>query len=87
MLFVSFNSPKKYEGKVESSSVAYNRRETRYKRPLGWDPDRSWCHLHTSVKLLLVPAHDSMNIGGSILVSNAAAQSEDPWDATKKALR
>ena len=40
-----------YEGKVKSSSLAYNRRETRDKRPL--DPDRSWCHLHTSVTLLI----------------------------------
>ena len=33
-----------YEGKVKNSSLAYNRSETR-------DPYRSWCHLHTSVKL------------------------------------
>jgi hypothetical protein len=38
-----------YEDKVKSSSLAYNRRETRDKRPLGRDSDRSWCHLHTSV--------------------------------------
>ena len=41
----------KYEGKVKSSSLAYNRRETRDKRPLIRDPDRTWCHLHTNVKL------------------------------------
>ena len=29
----------KYEGKVKSSSLAYNRRKTRDKRPLGRDPD------------------------------------------------
>ena len=40
-----------YEGKMKSSSLSYNRRETRDKRPLGRDPDRSCCHLHTSVKL------------------------------------
>ena len=29
--------------------LAYNRRETRYKRSLSRDPDRNWCHSHTSV--------------------------------------
>ena len=43
-------------GQGESSSLAYNRRETWVKRPLGRDPDRSWCHLHTSVKLLQLTA-------------------------------
>ena len=32
--------------------LAYNRRETREKRLLDRDPDRSWFHHHTSVKLL-----------------------------------
>ena len=41
-----------YEGKVKSSSLAYNRHEP---RPLDRDPDRSWCHLHTS-KAFLVAA-------------------------------
>ena len=40
-----------YEGKVKSSSLAYNRRETRDKQPLVRDPGRSWCHFHNSVKL------------------------------------
>jgi hypothetical protein len=31
--------------------LAYNRCETRDKRPLGKDPDRSWCHRHTPVKV------------------------------------
>ena len=39
-----------YEDKVKSSSLAYNRSETRDKRPLGRDPGRSWCHLHARVK-------------------------------------
>ena len=38
-----------YEGGLKSSNLAYNRRETREKRPLGKDPDRSWCNLHTIV--------------------------------------
>ena len=33
------------------SDLAYNLRETQDKRPLGKDPDRSWCHRHTPVKL------------------------------------
>ena len=41
----------KYEDKAKSSSLAYNRRETRDKQPLGRDLDESWGHLHTSVKL------------------------------------
>ena len=36
---------------MKSSSLAYNQRETRDKRLLGRDPERSWCHLHISVKL------------------------------------
>ena len=32
--------------------LAYNRRETRDKWPLGWyAADKSWCHYHTKVKL------------------------------------
>ena len=31
----------KYQGKMKSYSLAYNRRDTRDKRPLGRDPDRS----------------------------------------------
>ena len=41
-----------HDNKVKSSSLAKNRRETRDKRPLDREPDRSWCHLHTSVKLV-----------------------------------
>ena len=67
-----------YVGKVKSCSLAYNRRETRDKRPLGRVPDRGWCHLHIGVKLfwsqLMAP------------YECAATQSMDPWAATKKAL-
>ena len=38
-----------YEGKVKSSRPCL--RETRDKRPLGKDQEKSWCHRHTSVKL------------------------------------
>ena len=47
-------------------NLAYNWPETWDKRLLGRDPDRSWCHIHTNVKLFFVTAHGSMNIGGSI---------------------
>ena len=30
--------------------LVYSRRESRDKRPLSRDPDRTWCHRHTSVK-------------------------------------
>jgi hypothetical protein len=33
------------------SDLAYNRHETRDMWSLVRDPDRSWCHIHTSVKL------------------------------------
>ena len=36
-----------YEGKVKSSQPSL--RETRDNLPLGRDPDRGWCHRHTSV--------------------------------------
>ena len=42
-----------YEGKVKSYSLAYNRCETRDKRPLGRDPDRSWCHRYTTSMIKL----------------------------------
>ena len=40
-----------YVGKLKVLDLAYNRRETQDKRPLGRNPDTSWCHHHTSVKL------------------------------------
>ena len=52
-----YNGYRKDEGRVKSGSLAYNRRKTREKRPLGRNPDRSWCLHHTCVKLLLVAAH------------------------------
>ena len=45
------NDPIEYEGGLTSFSLAYNRRETRDKRPLDRESDRSRYHLHTSVKL------------------------------------
>ena len=48
-----FIHPFKFGTKVVSkvSDLAYNQRETQEKQQLGRDPDRSWCHHHTSVKL------------------------------------
>ena len=68
---------------MKSSSLAYNRRETRDKRSLGRDLDRSWCHLHNSVKLFW---SQPMAPWASVAAYDcAAAQSMDPWAAIKKA--
>ena len=56
---------KVYLGKNLHFTTPYNRRETRVKRPLGKDPNRSWCHLHASVKLSWP---QPMDIGGTIRV-------------------
>ena len=60
------------------SNLPYNRRETRDKRLLDREPDRSRCHLHTSIKLFrsqpMAPEYEW-----------AAAQSMDPRAAIKKA--
>ena len=73
-----------YEGKVKSSTLAYNQRKSREKRSLGKDPDRSWCHLHTRLKLFWL---QSMALRTSAAAYECtAAQSMDPWAATKKVL-
>ena len=48
--------------------LAYNRRETRDRRPLGRDSDRSWYHRNTTsmIKLFFFTVHGSMGIGGSM---------------------
>ena len=66
------------------SDLANNLCETWDKRPLDRNPDRSWCHLHTSVKLYW---SQPMAPWTSVVAYEcAAAQSMDPWAATKKAL-
>ena len=62
-------------GQGESSNLAYNRCEIRDKRTLGRGPDRSWCYLHTSVKLFWSQPMAAWT-GGSIRV--AIVQSMDP---------
>ena len=47
--------------------LAYNRRETQDKRLLGRDPDRSQCHLHTSLKLFWLHGHRPRHM--SVLLS------------------
>jgi hypothetical protein len=69
---------------VKCSSLAYNRRETRDKRPLGRDPERTCCHLYSRVNFLAA-AHGSMYIGA--VYECAVARSMDPRAGTKKALR
>ena len=53
--------------------MAYNQRESRDKRSLGRNPDRSWCYRHTSVKFSWSQPIDPWT-------------SAQPWAATKKAL-
>ena len=73
-----------HEGKLKSSSLAYNRRETWDKRSLDRNLDRSWCHRHTSVKLSwsqpMDPWSERQNTRMQPLMSM------EPWAATKKAL-
>ena len=73
-----------HEGKMKSSSLAYNLHESWDKRSLGRNPDRSWCHLHTSVKLFSLQPMTPWTFLAAY--ERAATQSMDPWTATKKAL-
>ena len=45
-----------YEGGMKSSSLAYNRRETRDKRLLGRDPDKSQIKISSQFKISLSPS-------------------------------
>ena len=65
-----------YEGKLQSSSLPYNRRETRDKWPLGRDPDRGLYHLHTRVKLFW--SQSMIPWTSAAAYECAAAQSMDP---------
>jgi hypothetical protein len=64
--------------------LAYNWCESRNKWPLRRDPDRNWCHLHTSVKLFGLQPMAPWTTAAAYKC--AAAQSMDPWAVTKKAL-
>ena len=64
--------------------LAYNQRETRYKRLSGRDPDRTWCHLHTNVKFFR--SQPLARWTSSAAYECAAIQSMDPWPVIKKAL-
>ena len=64
------------------SNLAYNRRETREKRLLGRDPDRSQCHLHNSLKLFW--SRPMAPWTSAAAYKCAAAQSMDSWAAIKK---
>ena len=52
-----------YKGGLKSSRPSLP--QTRDKRPLGRESNRSWCHRHTTSMIKLF-GHDSMDIGGSI---------------------
>ena len=58
-------------------------RETRDKRPLGRDPDRSWCHCHTSAKLSLSQPMDPWTEWQH---TRMLPMSMETWAATKKSL-
>ena len=73
-----------YEGIMKSSSLAYNRRETRDKRLLGRDPDRGCKRFYSSVKLLWSQPMSPWSSAAGY--ECAAAQSMTPWTATKKAV-
>ena len=68
---------------MKTSSLAYNRCETRDKRLLGRDLDRNRCHLHTSLQLFWSRYMAPWTLAASY--ECAAAQSMDPWVAIKKA--
>jgi len=72
-----------YEGGLKSSSLAYNRRETGDKGLLGREPDRSQCHLHTSLKFFWSQPMAPWTLATAY--ECAAAQSMDPSAAIKKA--
>ena len=71
-----------YEGKVKISRPSL--RETRDKRLLGRDLNRSWCHCHTSLKLFLSQSMDpwSKRQHSRMLPSI----SMEPWAAIKQGL-
>ena len=77
-----------YESKVKSSNLAYNPCETRDKRPLGRDLDRSRCHLHTSVQLSWSQPMDpwTERQHTCMLPRVLPLMSMEPLAATKKAL-
>ena len=62
-------------------SLAYNQSETRDKRPLGRDPDRSWCR-HTTVKLFQLQPMALWTAEAA----NEYTMSMEPWAVAKIAL-
>ena len=72
----------KVQGQVKSSRPSL--RKTLDKRPLGKDPDRSWCHRHTT-SWPMIKLSWSQPMAPWNSAAAAAAQSMDPWAAIKKA--
>ena len=71
-----------YEDKVKNSRPSL--RETRDKRPLARNPDRSWCHRRTSVKFSWSQPMDPWTeLQHTHMLP---PMSMEPWAATKKAL-
>ena len=71
---------KLYKGKVKSSRPSLYK--IRDKRPLGRDPDRSWCHRHTSVKFFWSQPMAPWTRAEAY----SYMMSMEPWAATEKAL-
>ena len=69
---------------MKSSSLVYNRCETMYKRPSCRDPERTWYHLHTRVKLFW--SQPMAPWTSAAAYQCAAPQFMEPWAATKKDL-
>ena len=70
---------------MKSSSLAYNRHETRDKQPLDTEPYRSWCSRHTSVKFFWSQPIDPWRSERQHTLM-LPPMSMEPWVATKKSL-
>ena len=71
---------------MKSSSLPYNRRETRDKRPLSRESERSWCHRHTTSVIKLFWSQPKAPWTSAVAYECAAAQFMDSWGASKKDL-
>ena len=74
---------RQHTGKVKSSRLILQ--PTRDKRPLARNPDRSWCHRHTSVKLSWLQPKDLWTERQHTRM--LPLTSMEPWAATKNALQ
>ena len=73
-------------GREKVLGLAYSRREARDRRLLSRDPDRSWCHSHTMSMIKLFWSQPMAPWTSAAAYECAAAQSMEPWAATKEPL-